>query len=225
MIRLPRRTNRPAASIGRSMIAMPNRTSRLKTVIQTVMQTVTQHAPTDATSRRALPTLIRRIVPMLSRMTAITKLSMPVSSRIIGTRKKRRTPSAGCQLSCLAARAARYADDDQAQDGSDDQAYALDDYEEDAPEGRRRGGFVVVAAVLGLAVLGTAGAFAYRAMFGGSILPSLPPIIRAEDGPNRSCPHQHIPRRARRTRWTRALRIRARSSCRARSSRSPRRHR
>ena len=69
---------------------------------QDIMQTVTQHAPTNATSRRALPTLIRRIVPMLSRMTAITKLSMPVSSRIIGTRKNRRTPSAGCQPSCLA---------------------------------------------------------------------------------------------------------------------------
>jgi hypothetical protein len=37
-------------------------------------------------------------------------------------------------------------------------------------------------------VLGTAGAFAYRAMFGGSMLPSLPPIIRADDGPNKIVP-------------------------------------
>ena len=44
-------------------------------------------------------------------------------------------------------------------------------------------------AVLGLAVLGTAGAFAYRAMFGGSMLPSLPPIIKAEDGPNKIVPN------------------------------------
>ncbi len=84
-------------------------------------------------------------------------------------------------------RASRYGDD-QTQDSSDDQAYALEDYEESAPDGRRRGGFVIVAAVLGLAVLGTAGAFAYRAMFGGSMLPSLPPIIRAEDGPNKIVP-------------------------------------
>jgi len=74
------------------------------------------------------------------------------------------------------------------QDGADDQ-YALEDYEEEeAPAGRRRGGLVVVAAVLGLAVLGTAGAFAYRAMFGGSMLPSLPPIIKADDGPNKIMP-------------------------------------
>ena len=85
-------------------------------------------------------------------------------------------------------RAPRYAEHDQVQDGSDDQAYAQEDYEDEAPDGRRRGGFVVIAAVLGLAVLGTAGAFAYRAMFGGSMLPSLPPIIKAEDGPNRIAP-------------------------------------
>lgn len=73
------------------------------------------------------------------------------------------------------------------QDSADDQEYALEDYEEEAP--RRRSGFVVVAAVLGLAVLGTAGAFGYRAMFGGSMLPSLPPIIKAEDGPNKIVPN------------------------------------
>jgi hypothetical protein len=82
----------------------------------------------------------------------------------------------------------RYEYDDQQHEGSDDQ-YAMDDYEEEAPSSRRRSGFFVVAAVLGLAVLGTAGAFAYRAMFGGSILPSLPPIIKAEDGPNKIVPN------------------------------------
>ena len=51
-------------------------------------------------------------------------------------------------------------------------------------------GLVVVAAVLGLAVLGTAGAFAYRAMFGSSMLPSLPPIIKADDGPNKIVPNK-----------------------------------
>jgi hypothetical protein len=80
----------------------------------------------------------------------------------------------------------RYEYDDQEYSGSDPQ-YALDDDEEEAPSGRR-GGLVVVAAVLSLAVLGTAGAFAYRAMFGGSMLPTLPPIIRAEDGPTKIMP-------------------------------------
>jgi hypothetical protein len=69
------------------------------------------------------------------------------------------------------------------------EAYGADDYYDDAPRPRRRrGGLVVVMAVLGLAVLGTAGAFGYRAMFGGSVLPSLPPIIKAGNGPNKIVP-------------------------------------
>jgi hypothetical protein len=83
----------------------------------------------------------------------------------------------------------RYDYEDQEQDGADDQSYASDDYEEDAPSGRRRSGFVLVAAVLGLAVLGTAGAFAYRTMFGDSMLPSLPPIIKADTGPTKILPN------------------------------------
>jgi SPOR domain len=81
-----------------------------------------------------------------------------------------------------------YADDEEPQAGADDDGYALEDYEEEAPAGRRRSGLVVVAAVLGLAVLGTAGAFAYRAMFGSSMLPTLPPIIKADDGPTKIVP-------------------------------------
>ena len=82
------------------------------------------------------------------------------------------------------ARVDRYQFDDEA---ADDQAY--DEYQEDElPAGRRRRGIVVVAAVLGLAILGTAGAFAYRAMFGSSMLPALPPIIKADDGPNKIIP-------------------------------------
>jgi cell division protein FtsN len=77
----------------------------------------------------------------------------------------------------------RYQADDQQYD--DTQAYAAEAYR-DAP--RRRGGLVVVMAVLGLAVLGTAGAFGYRAMFGGSVLPTLPPIIKPANGPNRIVP-------------------------------------
>jgi len=87
----------------------------------------------------------------------------------------------------------RYEYDDQEQDGAGEQSYAdssydPEDYEEEPPTARRRGGLAVMAAVLALAVLGTAGAFAYRAMFGGSMLPSLPPIIRADNGPNKILP-------------------------------------
>src|SRR5215469_9669260 len=79
-----------------------------------------------------------------------------------------------------------YYADEYEDDGHDDHAYD-EEYSEDQST-RRRGGFVFVAAVLALAVLGTAGAFAYRAMFGGPALPSLPPIIKAEGGPNKIIP-------------------------------------
>jgi len=67
-----------------------------------------------------------------------------------------------------------------------DEAYG-DEYSEEQNTGRR-GGFIFVAAVVALAVLGTAGAFAYRAVFGGPALPALPPIIKAEGGPNKIIP-------------------------------------
>jgi sporulation related protein len=69
---------------------------------------------------------------------------------------------------------------------ADDHAYG-DEYAQDQNTGRR-GGFVFVAAIFALAVLGTAGAFGYRAMFGGPDLPALPPIIKAEGGPNKIIP-------------------------------------
>ncbi len=70
-----------------------------------------------------------------------------------------------------------------------EEAYADegDDYAS-APSRRRRGGLLVVMAVFGLAVVGTAGAFGYRAMFGGSVWPSLPPIIKASTTPNKITP-------------------------------------
>jgi hypothetical protein len=58
-----------------------------------------------------------------------------------------------------------------------------DDYYVDIPEPRRRDGLVVVVAVLALAVLGTAGTFAYRAMFGGSALPTASAIIETGNWP------------------------------------------
>jgi len=69
-----------------------------------------------------------------------------------------------------------------------DDTYVTDDYDEELPTARRRSGLVLVMAVFGLAVIGTAGAFAYRTMFGGSVLPTLPPIIKADNGPNKIVP-------------------------------------
>jgi hypothetical protein len=75
----------------------------------------------------------------------------------------------------------------------EDEQYAADDHgygDEYSEEHNtvRRSGFIFVAAIFALAVLGTAGAFAYRAMFGGPVLPALPPIIKAESGPNKIVP-------------------------------------
>ena len=68
------------------------------------------------------------------------------------------------------------------------EAYGADDYD-DLPSPHRRDGLVIVIAVLGLAILGAVGAFAYRAVFGGAVLPALPPLIEAENGPNKNVPN------------------------------------
>jgi len=101
------------------------------------------------------------------------------------------TPISAGQLPASAAAPSErgYDADEQEHDGG--QAYGADDYIDEAPNARR-GGLVVVMAVLGLAlglaVIGTAGAFGYRAMFGSSMLPTLPPIIKASNGPNKIMP-------------------------------------
>jgi len=79
--------------------------------------------------------------------------------------------------------------DHKAYDQSDDHADG-EEYEEysEGLDTHRRRGFVFVAAIFGLAVLGTAGAFAYRAMFGGPMLPTLPSIIKAEGLANKIIP-------------------------------------
>jgi hypothetical protein len=71
-----------------------------------------------------------------------------------------------------------------------DDPYAYEEgYEEETDEGgrKRRGGFLTVAAVLVLAVLGTGAAFAYRTSFtsarGGDV-----PIIRADTSPTKIMP-------------------------------------
>ena len=66
----------------------------------------------------------------------------------------------------------------------DEAAPADHDYQQTRNPGRRTA-LVAVMAVFGLVVVGSAGAFGYRAMFGGSVLPTLPPIIKASNGPNK----------------------------------------
>ena len=60
-------------------------------------------------------------------------------------------------------------------------------YDEEPRSGRRRG-LLTVAAVLGLAVLGTVGAFGYRTMFSGARSASPPPVIRASSEPSKVAP-------------------------------------
>ena len=59
---------------------------------------------------------------------------------------------------------------------------------EDQPRARRRGGMLTVMAVLALAVVGTAGAFGYRAVFSNAGAVLTPPTIRADAGPNKVVP-------------------------------------
>jgi hypothetical protein len=60
--------------------------------------------------------------------------------------------------------------------------------EQHAGGGRRRGGILTIAAVLGLAVIGTAGAFGYRAFTSGSSGPTNPPVIKADTTPAKIVP-------------------------------------
>ena len=70
--------------------------------------------------------------------------------------------------------------------GAESADHGAEDFDEQPSP--RRSGTVVVVAVLGLAVLGTAGALGYHAMFGGSVIPSLPPIIKPGDTPVKIVP-------------------------------------
>jgi hypothetical protein len=63
-----------------------------------------------------------------------------------------------------------------------------EEYYEDAPPSRRRLGVFAIAGVLALAVVGTAGAYGYRALFGSSGSPQPPPVIKADAAPNKIVP-------------------------------------
>ena len=93
-----------------------------------------------------------------------------------------------------------YGHDDQQQHGDHDeqQAYADEEYAEEPMDGppaflesetrrRRTGGLLTVAVVLGLAVVGTAGAYAYRS-YSGSPRSGTPPVIKADNAPSKVVP-------------------------------------
>ncbi len=63
-----------------------------------------------------------------------------------------------------------------------------DNYYDDAPPNRRRIGILAIAGVFALAVVGTAGAFGYRAIFGSSSVSGPPPVIKAEVAPSKIVP-------------------------------------
>ena len=62
-----------------------------------------------------------------------------------------------------------------------------DGYYDDVPPTRRRMSVLAVAAVFALAVVGTAGAFGYRALF-GSVASGPPPVIKADANPAKIMP-------------------------------------
>ncbi|HMF26222.1 MAG TPA: SPOR domain-containing protein [Pseudolabrys sp.] len=79
---------------------------------------------------------------------------------------------------------------DYQQEGYDyDQPHqAGEEYYDDAPRSRWRFGLIAAASVLALAVIGTAGAFGYRALFGSTGSSQSPPVIKADTGPSKIVP-------------------------------------
>jgi len=67
-------------------------------------------------------------------------------------------------------------------DGEDEHLY------DDVPPVRRRMSIMAIAAVFALAVLGTAGALGYRALFGSSAPSQPPPVIKADNTPSKIVP-------------------------------------
>jgi hypothetical protein len=63
-----------------------------------------------------------------------------------------------------------------------------EDFYDDVPPAKRRMGIMAIAAVFALAVIGTAGAFGYRALFGTSGPSQPPPVIKAETTPSKIVP-------------------------------------
>jgi hypothetical protein len=69
-----------------------------------------------------------------------------------------------------------------------DEAPVEDEYYEDARPSRRRMVVMAIAGVAALAVIGTAGAFGYRALVGSSGPAKPPPVIKADTAPSKIVP-------------------------------------
>lgn len=69
-----------------------------------------------------------------------------------------------------------------------DEAPVEDEYYEDAKPSRRRMAIAAIAGVVALAVIGTAGAFGYRALFGSPGSTKPPPVIKADTAPSKIVP-------------------------------------
>jgi hypothetical protein len=73
-----------------------------------------------------------------------------------------------------------------------DQDYQNQDYDRqyaEEPPAKRKGGLTTVFVVLALAIVGTAGAYAYRSFVGSPRSSGEPPIIKADAGPNKIVPN------------------------------------
>ncbi|HEX5508617.1 MAG TPA: SPOR domain-containing protein [Pseudolabrys sp.] len=75
-----------------------------------------------------------------------------------------------------------------------------DDYPEDyyahESSSRRRLGILAIAGIFALGVIGTAGAFGYRALFGPGGSPMPPPVIKADTTPSKIVPQKDADRKA-----------------------------
>ena len=77
--------------------------------------------------------------------------------------------------------------DDEAYDVDDQPCAADEECQNEVPR-VRRGSLTLVMAIIGLALVGTAGAFGYRNIFGGSVLPNPSPNINVSNVPNTIAP-------------------------------------
>src|SRR5665213_1887660 len=65
---------------------------------------------------------------------------------------------------------------------------AHDEFYDDEPPSRRRIGILAIAGIFALAVIGTAGAFGYRAIFGSTSVSGPPPVIKADTAKSKIVP-------------------------------------
>ena len=78
--------------------------------------------------------------------------------------------------------------DEEYQDSEVPHYVAEEEHQDNEVPRVRRRSLALMIAMTGLALLGTAGAFGYREMFGGSVIATPPPIITASSEPNKIAP-------------------------------------